>query len=206
MVFAPGPVSELTHVATLRSSALSADAHRSRSCRCRSLRWPHAARVRGRGRSDGGARGRACVRHGGAAGGRGPRRGVRRGDRRGVVRDGRARRCRGRPARRRVLLAVDRRRAPRRVRARRGRKLLTPHAAAPRLRAMAKKTDPRSASWPPRWFDLALACGGPVALATELGCHYQTVWRWALRGDRAPRRAVLLVRAVAARRQVASPL
>lgn len=64
----------------------------------------------------------------------------------------------------------------------------------------------RRVVWLPSWSALVDAFDGPAALARELGVHYQTLWRWGVRGDALPPAMQRLVRTVAAARGVPSPV
>ena len=71
---------------------------------------------------------------------------------------------------------------------------------------MNEKNHRRSAEWPPLWGALADACGGPRSLAAELKKHYQTVWRWALRGWPVPPLETQAIRDLALKKHVRSPV
>ena len=64
----------------------------------------------------------------------------------------------------------------------------------------------RSEEWPRDWKKFVEAFGGPVPTADELGIHYQTLWRWGIRGDDPPEMARKFIRMLAAQKGVSSPV
>jgi hypothetical protein len=63
----------------------------------------------------------------------------------------------------------------------------------------------RGTIWPDAWRLLSEAYGGNGALAREVGVSYQTVYRWAAKGDRVPLAMVKLLALLAAAKGVTSP-
>lgn len=64
----------------------------------------------------------------------------------------------------------------------------------------------RAKEWPPRWRDLAAACGGARALAARVGVHQQTLWRWASKGAYVPPPCANLIASIAGEMNLPNPL
>ncbi len=75
---------------------------------------------------------------------------------------------------------------------------------------LGKRPDPtksRSEEWPKEWADLAERYGGPRRFAEEvIGISYQSLWRYALRGDAVPAVVGNFVRVLAATQSLKSPV
>jgi hypothetical protein len=63
----------------------------------------------------------------------------------------------------------------------------------------------RGSIWPPEWAALSAAYGGNVKLAEAIGVAYNTVYRWAVKGDLVPVSMARLVGMLAAAKGVANP-
>lgn len=64
----------------------------------------------------------------------------------------------------------------------------------------------RRTVWLPKWSALVDAFDGPLSLAQEIGVVYQTLRRWGRLGEPVPPSAAKLIRLIAARAGVESPV
>jgi hypothetical protein len=64
----------------------------------------------------------------------------------------------------------------------------------------------RGTVWSPEWERLASAYGGNGTFADQVGVSYNTVYRWAVKGDPVPRPMIILIRLLAEAKGLKSPV
>lgn len=76
----------------------------------------------------------------------------------------------------------------------------------PAKKRTTSAVDIRSNEWSKEWVILIEAYGGPQTLAETIGVHYQSLWRYGVKGDPPPKVFVNFVRVLAATKGLKSPV